>query len=133
MLIAKCYNTPPLLCPIFCAFCFFCGSKKSIIQKAIKQSPSCISLKGDISRIDHLKPNTKNLTPQTSNLNHHPKYPPFSVSKNAPKSISSCLINPLPGNVPLSTISITAQIDAAVVQDIARHWIPSILIGVNAR
>ncbi len=57
---------------------------------------------------------------------------PFSVSKNTSNGISSCLINPLDGKSPLSTISMTAAIEAAVVQEIALHSCPSMVIGENA-
>jgi hypothetical protein len=51
------------------------------------------------------------------------------VFKNLSKGISSCFKNPFCGSTPAETISMTATNDAAVVHEIARHFLPEISIG----
>src|SRR4051812_25111354 len=54
---------------------------------------------------------------------------PFFVLRNFSNGISSCLMNPFCGNSLLATISTTAATEAAVVQEMARHSLPFIVIG----
>ena len=54
---------------------------------------------------------------------------PLFVNKKSSREIHSCFKNPLFGNLPARTISITATTEDDVVQDIAVCMLPAISMG----